>query len=389
MESPDGAHTRPLLAHTHSTSRDSNFSQFTFSSHGPASTASEPRISISSTIYPPSANDSFRLPPPPPMPMHILDQNDRIPTELIIPLDPLAYEDASATQSMARSSIDLTSGLPGGSALSIPRFAGRDEISISEYSPIEFSNSDNNRRSSFASSSEPQEGPAPNEKPSLPLTPKPIFRRSRSAQPGSKSPKNSKPPSPTDSPKLSSLIPYNLLTSLRSSDGTPDERLPPTSNLLNAQERAELLRKTRKLTQMLGEIPSPISGPEDHPDSPINYNCLMPMMPTRKMHTRGVLSISDAMQVSNLVKGLREQRRTPDHEDGHRAYSPLSPITFRDSDLLLDDDVDSPSPYDSPTAQTPRSPILNDADRMRQIRTVIRATDSFIEFADTTGHGEY
>jgi hypothetical protein len=39
-----------------------------------------------------------------------------------------------------------------------------------------------------------------------------------------------------------------------------DER-PPTTNYLRPRERAELVRKSRKLTQLFGETPSPLSGP--------------------------------------------------------------------------------------------------------------------------------
>ena len=47
--------------------------------------------------------------------------------------------------------------------------------------------------------------------------------------------------------------------------GLPLER-PPTTNNLRPQERADLVRKSRKLTQLLGEIPSPQSV--THPSLP-------------------------------------------------------------------------------------------------------------------------
>jgi hypothetical protein len=50
-------------------------------------------------------------------------------------------------------------------------------------------------------------------------------------------------------------------TSPRERPGVPDLLLdrPPTTNYLNPQERADLVRKSRKLTQLLGETPSPLA----------------------------------------------------------------------------------------------------------------------------------
>ncbi|KAH9997802.1 hypothetical protein BJV74DRAFT_986859 [Russula compacta] len=87
---------------------------------------------------------------------------------------------------------------------------------------------------------------SPRGKPPLPTTPKPDFRRSaylRSSHArhiSISAPPTAVDPSPRESSNLSDLL---------------LER-PPTTNYLRPQERAELVRKSKKLTQLLGEPPS-------------------------------------------------------------------------------------------------------------------------------------
>ncbi|KAI0043527.1 hypothetical protein FA95DRAFT_374061 [Auriscalpium vulgare] len=84
---------------------------------------------------------------------------------------------------------------------------------------------------------------APNNspKPPLPNTPKPKFRRSISAQ-----------PSP----------------SADQARADPAPRLPPTTNHLAPQTRADLVRRSRKLAKVFGETPSPLSVSPRQRDPP-------------------------------------------------------------------------------------------------------------------------
>ncbi|KAF7337630.1 hypothetical protein MSAN_02236300 [Mycena sanguinolenta] len=77
-------------------------------------------------------------------------------------------------------------------------------------------------------------------KPPIPTTPKPDFSR-RSIVPGTVS---SSPPAPRQGPRRPSP----------SARYTPDT-MPPTTNFLNPAERAQLVRKSRKLAQVFGQTP--------------------------------------------------------------------------------------------------------------------------------------
>ncbi|KAF9011042.1 hypothetical protein BDQ17DRAFT_1420483 [Cyathus striatus] len=70
------------------------------------------------------------------------------------------------------------------------------------------------------------------QKPPVPTTPKPIFSR----KPGGSRRSSPKDPSPA---------------------GSAGQSLPPTTNFLDMDERADLIRKSRKLTQVFGQTPGP------------------------------------------------------------------------------------------------------------------------------------
>ena len=195
-------------------------------------------------------------------------------------------------------------------------------------------------------------------------------------------------PNPSISPKLSSLIPYSLLTSFTHTEGNGYR--PPTTNYLNAQERSDLVRKNRKLTQVFGETPSPLSGSEELPDSPVVTNCLLPMIPNKRAHSRGASSLSEAGHIYT-----DSQLMPYTHDDGPKSASPLSPMTFRSSYLLNEDgdEDESPSSYESPVAQTPRSPKMKagvlSEDRPDQRMSVIEPADSFIDLTGADMRGIY
>lgn len=125
-------------------------------------------------------------------------------------------------------------------------------------------------------------------KPPVPSTPKPNFRRSRSAQP----PHKRSPPSNDHRP-----APSPLYGSVADDDGGVDG-LPPTTNLLKPWERADRVRKTRKLTQLFGQTPGVPHVSVQSPDIDMVNGC-MPMpanlnlnLTKRKQH-RPALSMFD------------------------------------------------------------------------------------------------
>lgn len=117
-------------------------------------------------------------------------------------------------------------------------------------------------------------------KPPIPTSPKPDFaRRSPSAQP----------------------------TPRRSPSGSPDRQdastpsLPPTTNFLNPQERADLVRKNRKLAQVFGQTPASVEALA-HAQMPAEVGApsgllcspthLMPGLAGKRKHQRAAVSMS-------------------------------------------------------------------------------------------------
>lgn len=147
------------------------------------------------------------------------------------------------------------------------------------------------------------------------------------------------------------------------------------------------MRKTRKLTQLFGRTPSPITGGVGElADMSIPNNCLLPILSSRKTHTRGALSTSDALQASQIVRGIRERQPSPLSSAGKMKSSrdsPLSPMTFRSS-FLANDESDSEaslSPVESPAAQTPESSQRRNAGGSVTSPAIITAADSFMDLA--------
>ena len=312
--------SRPLLSHAPLSSRESILS--TVSSYDPPSTPHESRISVSSTIYPPSAYNELPSPVAEPfrsdqfgigisasMPQSEVDLvHDQVQRSITV-----ASDRASPDQEMP-----APQQIAYASPIGIYPFDSRAVEGTHRVLPPHPLSAASDR--SIRSTS--------GRKPALPTTPKPDFRRSRSVQPPSKAPMISKTPSPSSSPKVSGRVPYYLVTSFSSSDSTRNESLPPTTNYLSPQERADLIRKTRKLTQVFGKTPSPLSSSEEQLDSPALTNCLLPVMPSRKAHARGALSVSDPMTVSSTARSLRDP---PFPTINAERTTSLSPIRFRRS----------------------------------------------------------
>ena len=221
-------------------------------------------------------------------------------------------------------------------------------------------------------------------KPAIPTAPKPDFRRSKSVQPERRPLMISSPPSP---PLLNRpAATYQGTTDLRPPAPARGSSVPPTTNLLNSQERADLIRKSRKLTQLFGQTPSPISGPGSLSDSQVPNNMLLPIVPPRRLHTRGArYAFSQSFSTpfnSRLMSPIHSeyQRRTmsPDRLDS------FSPLRVRHSKYEDDDSDDAASPLDSPdVVNTPMS-----TSRKGNVRNAIRSPtivggrDSFMDMSD-------
>ncbi|KAJ7508644.1 hypothetical protein B0H11DRAFT_1703876, partial [Mycena galericulata] len=88
-------------------------------------------------------------------------------------------------------------------------------------------------------------------KPPIPTTPKPDFRR----RPAPKHAHTHPRPAPLGPPS----IPVRAL---------PPDTMPPTTNFLNPTERAQLIKKSRKLAQVFGQTPGAADFLPDSPASP-------------------------------------------------------------------------------------------------------------------------
>ena len=191
------------------------------SSHDPPPTPSDPRISISSTLYQASncsVDYSPRLFNSPLYPAHHPHNTSGRPNM-----------DHSDTESF----MDLTS--PTYTPRS-PEFASNASFASMVDVPRRSTDSDASHRS-------PTPLLAPSApKPPVPTTPKPTFsKRSKSAQPPL-----SRKPKPGDSPVTQ--------------EAAYGADLPPTTNFLNPHERAERVRKARKIAQLLGHAPAAVES---------------------------------------------------------------------------------------------------------------------------------
>ncbi|KAH9486358.1 hypothetical protein JR316_0000422 [Psilocybe cubensis] len=195
---------RPLLSHGPQSSISSMDSSNT-SSIRPASTEENgPRFSISSTIYPGSSDQSHQ---------HSLLN------------EPISYD-------MARNSfMDIYS--PANPAFNFGQHSPSDSTQ-EPLSPISFAPSPVSENSFIPYPDDTK--PKQSTKPPLPTTPKPIFNR-QTMKSRQTSPRRSPPP----------LALHDQTTM--------DTQLPPTTNFLDVDERADLVRKSRKLARVFGQTP--------------------------------------------------------------------------------------------------------------------------------------
>lgn len=159
-------------------------------------------------------------------------------------------------------------------------------------------------------------------KPPIPTTPKPSFnsKRSKSAQP---------PPNRSAAPGNDSPV---------GQDVAYPSTLPPTTNFLNPQERAERVRKARKITQLLGQPPpapvhaatlSQLSYEANAPGGFLTASSnFMSNITGKKKHQRGAVSMSvTPVEYDSSSRAAPDTIKYPSLAS-RRHSSPLSPQTF-------------------------------------------------------------
>ncbi|KAL4070563.1 hypothetical protein J3A83DRAFT_4095012 [Scleroderma citrinum] len=118
--------------------------------------------------------------------------------------------------------------------------------------------------------------------------------------------------------------------------------LPPTTNLLRRDERADLIRRNRKLTQVFGQTPGSEVGPMDLPvlkkfkKPPVALTSLLGA--GKQRNHRQVMSLSNASSPSNPRTTPSSPWQTDDlySPSGRRHSTPLTPSSFT---FRLDDDT--------------------------------------------------
>ena len=165
---------------------------------------------------------------------------------------------------------------------------------------------------------------------SPPMSPSEVSHESKHAKStsGHNSPRSSNPHSRSASPLPKPPIPttpkpvFNRPHSLRTSiDDRPEVEAPPTPPL-TAAERAGLLKKTRKIAQLFGEIPGTDLAPLSPVGSPLQRSLLT--SDVRKGH-RAIASISNPSHPSDRGVWPPPEETVYLNINGRRHSTPLSP----------------------------------------------------------------
>lgn len=131
-------------------------------------------------------------------------------------------------------------------------------------------------------------------KPPIPTAPKPSFSRASSDRPGASD--QARRPSPNP---MSRLVRQASPASTRSPEASS---VPPTTNFLNPNERADLVKKSRKLAQVFGTTPGASVLSQRHDESQPDITLLAPnpaSSPGKRRHIRGAVSVSGSFQSSD------------------------------------------------------------------------------------------
>ncbi|KZP28957.1 hypothetical protein FIBSPDRAFT_238012 [Athelia psychrophila] len=200
------------------------------------------------------------------------------------------------------------------------------------------------------------------------ITPKPALYRHSSGSP--LSPKRKASPTP-----MSRLVRQG---SPKPAVEAVDATVPPTTNFLNAQARADLVKKSRKLAKVFGATPGALAVANQ---DDFHITSFPPIIALPNRHRRGAASVanittppdeSGTFSPWSIVEGQMSGGRrhsTPDElsflnvddisptSGGRDDGDPESPLRFRPSFMSLsDDDLPTPSPSPQEDEAAPRSP---------------------------------
>jgi len=223
------------------------------------------------------------------------------------------------------------------------------DIGSHEYQPTKSTSRNNSPRSSKPHSR--SESPSP--KPPVPTTPKPVFNRPRSSR--------------------------------RSVDGAPRVEDPLTTTL-SPTERAELVKKTRKLTQMFGQTPGPdLTSPSPVVNSPLQQSLLAPDV--RRGH-RVVASIPNPSHPSDRGVWPPPEETLYLNINGRRHSTPLSPMTV--SSMWGSDEDVSVLDHDQRSfySNKPSRVRLSRKEKSSSIVSTVPSPMSFIDLSDDDSAAE-
>lgn len=198
------------------------------------------------------------------------------------------------------------------------------------------------RSNSPRSSNPPSRSLSPLPKPPIPTTPKPVFHRPRSSR--------------------------------RSVDGKPKVEGPPTSTL-SAAERAELTKKTRKLTQLFGQTP----GPDFVSLSPVITFPSHLASDVRKGH-RAIASVPNPLHPSDKGVWPPPEETVYLNINGRRHSTPLSPTTI--STMWGSNEEDSVFDHDQRSFRSNKHSRVRLSRRERLQTSIVSPVPSHTSFID-------
>lgn len=127
--------------------------------------------------------------------------------------------------------------------------------------------------------------------------------------------------------------------------------LPPTTNTLDANERADLIRRNRKLAQLLGQTPAVEMAASEVEESRL-YK-MRPQPPfsallgsSKQKHHRHAMSVSVAVKAPGFKSEPTSSWQVADHpstQSGRRYSTPYTPRSFT---FYLDDSPEPPATHD-------------------------------------------
>ncbi|OCH90044.1 hypothetical protein OBBRIDRAFT_804252 [Obba rivulosa] len=324
--------------------------------HPHSSDSRDPRISISSTIYPTESQASYDVHDP----THAPSPPRRRP--LPSPPTQTRRSSSSGRPNMSRSPdresfIDFASptspDYPHPYTSIAQSMSAHDSYAPSSYSRAPSSSADHRGSSEYQNRYDPRTAPeqrsntdpvrsstrpqltrleVSGQKPPIPTAPKPHFRRSRSAQPPAENEQQSHDAQASAHP--ASAYPHTNGSKpdlYRNLAGELARGLPPTTNLLNPRERAEGVRKTRKLTQLFGQTPGAAlaagSDPEADADDPLSGCLPAPKgmnLAMKRRHQKGAASMLEVVTAAAGAE-LGAMNWPPTEADGPPAYLALGP----------------------------------------------------------------